>query len=276
MTLHRVVTGVSMLNGGVQVVHRVKMQVRTGTTSYSSRAGSMLPSGESTPGMGEVGRMDSITNIRHFEKVSLRDRVSRALRAAIVSGEMEPGQVYSAPALGERFGVSATPVREAMLDLVRENLVATVPNKGYRVTVVDEADLNDITGLRMLIEPPLVARVSPEIPADDFPALRDMAQAIVDHAAARDLVAYTEADNAFHLRLLGYAGNRRANSLVSDLRDHTRLYGLSSLLKRGELEIIAREHHTILDAIESRDPRQVEDLMRTHIQQTRGRWAHPE
>ncbi|WP_457256015.1 GntR family transcriptional regulator [Pedococcus sp. P5_B7] len=220
--------------------------------------------------------MDSITNIRHFEKVSLRDRVSRALRAAIVSGEMEPGQVYSAPALGERFGVSATPVREAMLDLVRENLVATVPNKGYRVTVVDEADLNDITGLRMLIEPPLVARVSPEIPADDFPALRDMAQAIVDHAAARDLVAYTEADNAFHLRLLGYAGNRRANSLVSDLRDHTRLYGLSSLLKRGELEIIAREHHTILDAIESRDPRQVEDLMRTHIQQTRGRWAHPE
>jgi DNA-binding GntR family transcriptional regulator len=219
---------------------------------------------------------DNLNNIRQFEKVNFRDRVSRALRAAIVSGELEPGRVYSAPALGARFGVSATPVREAMLDLVRENLVATVPNKGYRVTTMDESDLDDITGLRMLIEPPLVAEVTPDIPVADLPTLRAMAQAIVDGALAGDLVAYTEADNAFHLRLLEYAGNRRANALVADLRDHTRLYGLASLLQRGELEAIAREHHTILDAIETRRPQDVERLMRAHISQTRGRWAHPD
>ena len=90
----------------------------------------------------------NITNIQPFEKVSLRERVSRALRAAIVSGELEPGRIYSAPALGAMFGVSATPVREAMLDLVRENLVTTVPNKGYRVTTMDEADLDDISSGR--------------------------------------------------------------------------------------------------------------------------------
>lgn len=218
----------------------------------------------------------NITNIRQFDRVSLREQVSRALRAAIVSGELEPGQVYSAPALGAMFGVSATPVREAMLDLVRENLVTTVPNKGYRVTTMDEADLDDITELRMLIEPPLAAQVTPSIPEEDLPALREMAQAIVDGAAAGDLVAYTECDRAFHLRLLEYVGNRRVSALVSDLRAHTRLYGLASLLERGELEESAREHHTILDAIEARDPQQVERLMRDHIRQTRGRWAHPE
>ena len=215
------------------------------------------------------------TNIHEFEKVSLRERVSRALRAAIVSGELEPGQVYSAPGLGARFGVSATPVREAMLDLVREGLVVTVPNKGYRVTEVDEAELDDITELRMLIEPPLTAAVTPDIPAEDLPMLRDLAEAIVAGVAAEDLVAYTESDRAFHVRLLEYAGNRRATALVSDLRAHTRLYGLASLLASGELEESAREHHTILDAIEARDAAEVERLMRAHISQTRGRWARP-
>lgn len=217
----------------------------------------------------------NVTNIQLFEKVSLRERVTRALRAAIVSGELEPGQVYSAPGLGAKFGVSATPVREAMLDLVRENLVTTVPNKGYRVTTMDEADLDDITELRMLIEPPLAAQVTPEIPDEDLPALRGMVQAIIDGALAGDLVAYTEADRAFHLRLLDYAGNPRITALIDDLRAHTRLYGLASLLESGELEESAREHDVILDAIEGRDPREVERLMRAHISQTRGRWAHP-
>lgn len=213
---------------------------------------------------------------QQFEKVSLRDQVSRALRAAIVSGELEPGQVYSAPALGSRFGVSATPVREAMLDLVRENLVETVPNKGYRVTEMDERDLDQVTELRMLVEPPLTARVVPDIPAEDFPSLRALAQRIVDGAASGDLVAYTEADRQFHLTLLGYAGNQRVNALISELRGHTRLYGLATLSERGELEAVAQEHHTILDAIEARDATRVEALMREHISQTRGRWAHPE
>lgn len=209
------------------------------------------------------------------EKVSLRDQVSRALRAAIVSGELEPGEVYSAPALGARFGVSATPVREAMLDLVRENLVMTVPNKGYRVTMMDETDLDHITELRMLIEPPLAARVTPDIPAADVAVLRSMAQEIVDGAAAGDLVAYTESDRQFHLRLLDHAGNPRVSALIGELRGHTRLYGLASLLERGELEGVAREHHVIVDAIEARDAGRVEALMRDHISQTRGRWAHP-
>lgn len=220
--------------------------------------------------------MSNITNIREFGRVSLRDQVSHALRAAIISGELEPGEVYSAPALGAKFGVSATPVREAMLDLVREQLVTTVPNKGYRVTTMDEGDLDHITELRMLIEPPLAARVAGEIPEEDLPVLREMAEAIVEGALAGDLVAYTDADRAFHLALLEYARNPRVSALISDLRAHTRLYGLGAMLERGELEDSAREHHQILDAIEANDPAKAEELMRAHISQVRGAWAHPE
>ena len=98
---------------------------------------------------------------------SLRETVTQILRAAIISGEMAPGEVYSAPALGARFGVSATPVREAMVDLSREGLVQTVPNKGFRVTAVSEAELDDIAALRMLIEPPTVRQVTPRLRPED-------------------------------------------------------------------------------------------------------------
>jgi DNA-binding GntR family transcriptional regulator len=216
------------------------------------------------------------TGIVPLEKVSIRERVGRALRAAIVSGEMEPGVVYSAPSLGARFGVSATPVREAMIDLVREGLVEIAPNKGFRVTAVDESDLDQITELRLLIEPPVVRKVTPHIPQQDFNELRQLAQAIVDRAAEGDLVEYTEADRIFHLRLLSYANNDRMTNLVSDLRAHTRLYGLADLLERGEFTDVAREHLAIVNAIQRRDPEAVEHLMHAHISQTRGRWAKPQ
>ena len=210
-----------------------------------------------------------------IEKISMRERISHALRAAIISGELEPGTVYSAPSLGTRFGVSATPVREAMLDLVREDLVEIVPNKGFRVTEISESALDEITELRLLIEPAVVGKVTPSIPSADVDELRELAQKIVDAAAAGNLIEYTEADRIFHIRLLSYAKNGRMTTLVAELRAHARLYGLSALLARGELEQVAREHLAIVDTIERRDPEAVAELLREHISQTRGRWAGP-
>ena len=81
-------------------------------------------------------------------------RITEALRAAIVTGELEPGQVYSAPRLGAQFGVSATPVREAMLDLLKEGLVRTVRNKGFEVLAPSPVALHDILEVRQLLEVP--------------------------------------------------------------------------------------------------------------------------
>ena len=219
---------------------------------------------------------DSLTIAPLAKAASLRETVTQILRAAIISAEMAPGEVYSAPALGARFGVSATPVREAMVDLSREGLVETVPNKGFRVTAVSESDLDDIAALRMLIEPPTVREVTPRIPAEAIPALRELARAIVDQAAAGDLVTYTEADRRFHLAILEYSHNQRLVSLVSDLRSHTRLYGLAGMVDRGTLAASAAEHLELVDLIAARDAQGAGSLMRRHIGRVRAEWAkHP-
>lgn len=212
-------------------------------------------------------------SITPLEKANLRERVLRALRAAIISGELTPGEVYSAPSLAATFGVSATPVREAMLDLAKENLVVVVPNKGFRVTVVDEEQLDQITAIRRLLEPPVVAEVTDLIPAEDFAGLRQLAQEIVDGARAGDLAQYTEADREFHLRLLGYSGNQRLVDLVAELRGQTRLVGLVSLLDRGYLVSSARDHLDLLDLMERRDAAAVEIFMVRHINHIQDLWS---
>ena len=218
-----------------------------------------------------IGPLPSVRRLAQRE--NLRDSVANALRAAVISGELKPGEVYSAPTLGARFGVSATPVREAMLDLVREGLVISLRNKGFRVTEVSDADLDDVAAVRQLIEPPTIRDVVATIPAADYPRLRRLAEDIVVAAEAGDLIAYIEADRVFHVTLLAYSGNQKLVDVVSDLRSQTRLLGLTPLVESGRLVPSATEHHELLDLVEAGDGEGAEQLMRRHIGHVRGLWA---
>lgn len=90
---------------------------------------------------------------RTVQRHSVRGQILDALRAALVDGELAPGQVYSAPALGARFGVSATPVREAMQQLAIEGAVEVVPNRGFRVSERGPRELAELAEVRALIDP---------------------------------------------------------------------------------------------------------------------------
>lgn len=204
---------------------------------------------------------------------SYRERVADALRAALIAGELRAGEVYSAPTLAVRFGVSATPVREAMLDLAKEGLVDTVPNKGFRVTAVSEKQLDDYKHIRALIEIPTTAELATSADPAALEALRPVAQEIVTAAADGDLIAYVEADIRFHLGLLALCGNDHLVEVVGDLRKRSRLYGLQALVDAGRLEASAEEHLEILDALLARDEEAVRAVMTRHLGHVRGLWA---
>jgi DNA-binding GntR family transcriptional regulator len=206
-------------------------------------------------------------------KPSHRERVADALRAALIAGELRPGEVYSAPGLAARFGVSATPVREAMLDLVREGLVDTVPNKGFRVTAVSEKQLDEFGHIRSLIEIPTTVGLATTADPAALEALRPVAEEVVTSAAAGDLVAYVEADLRFHLGLLALAGNDHLVEVVRDLRRRSRLYGLTALVEAGRLQASAEEHLELLDALLARDEDAVREVMTRHLGHVRGLWA---
>ncbi|MER5741709.1 GntR family transcriptional regulator [Streptomyces sp. NPDC059913] len=203
----------------------------------------------------------------------LRDQVANALRAALISGELRPGVIYSAPALAADFGVSATPVREAMLDLAREGLVEAVRNKGFRVTELTEQDLDDFTELRVMIEVPTVGRIARMGKTAELEALRPLARAIVEAAAEHDILGYLEADRRFHLELLGLAGNRRLVEEVGNLRKRSRLFGLNRLDASGLLVQSAEEHAQLLDLLIAGDAAGAERCMLGHMSHVRNLWA---
>ncbi|MEV7437749.1 GntR family transcriptional regulator [Streptomyces griseoviridis] len=207
------------------------------------------------------------------KRSSYRERVADALRAALIAGELRAGEVYSAPTLASRFGVSATPVREAMLDLAKEGLVDAVPNKGFRVTEVSEKQLDEYTHVRALIEIPTTVELARTASPISLEALRPAAREIVTAAAAGDLIAYVEADTRFHLGLLALSGNAHLVEVVADLRGRSRLYGLTALVEAGRLTASAQEHLDLLDALVARDERAVREIMTRHIGHVRGMWA---
>jgi DNA-binding GntR family transcriptional regulator len=207
------------------------------------------------------------------ERQSLREQVAHALRAALITGEMRPGVVYSAPVLAAQFGVSATPVREAMLDLAKEGLVEAVRNKGFRVTELSDRDLDELTEIRELIEVPIVSRLADSARAEEFERLRPVAEEIVSAGERGDLLAYVDADLRFHLELLALSGNAHLVEVVRDLRTRARLYGLSQLSARGSLSGSAREHLALLDALKNGDRAAVAQIMGEHIGHVRGIWA---
>ncbi|HUR01931.1 MAG TPA: GntR family transcriptional regulator [Nonomuraea sp.] len=209
------------------------------------------------------------------ERQSLREQVAHALRAALITGEMRPGVVYSAPVLAAQFGVSATPVREAMLDLAKEGLVEAVRNKGFRVTELSDRDLDELTEIRQLIEVPTVTRLADASRADEFERLRPVAEEIVAAAERGDLLGYVDADLRFHVELLTLSGNAHLVEVVKDLRNRARLYGLSQLRERGTLSESAGEHVALLDALKTGDTTAARTIMSEHIHHVRGIWADP-
>lgn len=211
--------------------------------------------------------------LKQVARVSLREQALDAIRASIVLGEIEPGVVYSAPSLAAQLGVSATPVREAMLDLVNEGVVEAVRNKGFRVIELDDKDLDEIFQLRLLLEVPAVREVAGRLGAKAQARL-DADIATMELAATqRDLRRYLAADRSFHLTLLSEVGNRRLVRIVDRLREHTRLYGLQGLMDAEQLIQATAEHRQLLEAVVSGRAAEAGRLMADHVKHTRGVWA---
>lgn len=204
---------------------------------------------------------------------SLRDQVRRSLEAAMVAGELQPGELYSAPALGERFGVSATPVREAMLDLAKDGFVVAERNRGFRVVEMSESDLDEICQIRLLLEVPTTVQVAKIITAEVLDRLAVIADEIVDAAAAGDLIEYLDSDRRFHVLLISQLRNDRLTELVDRMRRQTRLFGLDALAVSGRLVVSAQEHHALIESMRARDSAATKSLINSHIKHIRGLWV---
>lgn len=212
----------------------------------------------------------------HFESVTrtkLRDVAATQLRAQITAGALEPGVLYSIGTVAAQLQVSSTPVREAVLELAQDELVEMIHNRGFRVRVLSEEELDELVELRVVLEVPAMGRLAVVQPPPDLSAFRPQADELVRLATEGDMVGFVALDREFHLGLTELLGNQSYVKVVDQLRNRTRLSGLSGL--RGDEGLIAsaREHVKLLDHIQAADRAATESLMTRHLQHARGLWA---
>ncbi len=198
----------------------------------------------------------------------LYEDVAERLREQIFSHELAPGSWLDEQGLAIAFGISRTPMREAIKVLASEGLVTTKMNKGAYVTEVDRRDLEQIFTVLSLLEGQAAKETAIKATEAQLTQLDNLHHRLEKAAADRDTDQFFEINVKFHDLIQEIAGNKWMNGVIEDLRKVLKLQRRDSLTRSGRLLSSLVEHREILQAILKRDPLAAELAMRKHL--TRG------
>jgi DNA-binding GntR family transcriptional regulator len=190
-------------------------------------------------------------------------RVRELLEEAILEGELKPGERLRAEALARRFGTSRTPVREALLQLEGQGLVEVEPNRGAVVRSFDRDDVRDLYEVRALIEPHAAARAATRIDSGQLERMRALCvKAERRSTKVADQIVYNE---EFHRIVVTAAGSPRLEAALRAVAGIPRAFRAAFWHDDGQREQSLFCHRQIVHALEHRQPRLAEAVMRMHI-----------
>ena len=198
---------------------------------------------------------------------ALYEEVAELLRQRIFRRELEPGSWIDELAIAKDYGISRTPLREALKVLATEGLVTMKVRRGAYVTEVSEQDLNEVYHLLSLLESDaagVVAAKASYAQMDELKALHQQLEATV-RPSKTDREKFFEINERFHMTLLRIANNRWRDQMVADLRKVMKLNRHHSLFKAGRIEDSLAEHRAIMAALTDRDASLSAQRMREHF-----------
>ena len=194
---------------------------------------------------------------------ALYEEVAELLRQRIFNRELAPGSWIDELKLAEEYGISRTPLREALKVLATEGLVTMKVRRGAYVTEVNEKDLTDVYHLLALLESDAAGVVASQATEAQLKELQNLHNELEKAVAQRD--RFFEINEVFHMRLLEIANNRWRDQMVADLRKVMKLNRHNSLLKSGRIEESLAEHRAIMQALAARDAEAAALRMREHF-----------
>ena len=194
---------------------------------------------------------------------ALYEEVAELLRQRIFNRELAPGSWIDELKLAEEYGISRTPLREALKVLATEGLVTMKVRRGAYVTEVSERDLADVYHLLALLESDAAGVVATKASDVQLKELATLHKELERSVGQRE--KFFELNEAFHMRLLAIADNRWRDQMVADLRKVMKLNRHNSLLKSGRIQESLAEHQAIMTALLARNPTGTVQAMQSHF-----------
>jgi DNA-binding GntR family transcriptional regulator len=197
----------------------------------------------------------------------LYEEVAERLRTSIFSHEFAPGSWIDEQAIAKEYGISRTPMREAIKILAAEGLITMKMRRGAYVTEVSKSDLSQIFTVLALLEGQACRETALKASEGQLEALDSIHMKLERAAADRDLDQFFAINQSFHDKLQEISNNPWMKRVIDDLRKVLKLQRRDSLSKRGRLESSLIEHRKILSALLARDADLSEKLMKEHLLQ---------
>jgi DNA-binding GntR family transcriptional regulator len=194
---------------------------------------------------------------------ALYEQVAERLRTRILAHALPPGSWIDEQSIAAEYGISRTPLREALKVLAAEGLVTMKLRRGAYVTEVSTRDLSEVFHLLALLESDAARVVATNATPPQLAELQGLHEQL--EAAVDDRDRFFAANERFHMRLLEIADNRWRVQLVGDLRKVMKLNRHHSLFKQGRLEASLKEHRQIMAALKARNGERVQALMQQHL-----------
>jgi DNA-binding GntR family transcriptional regulator len=200
-----------------------------------------------------------------LQRRALYEDVAERLRSQIFARELQPGSWIDELALAGAYGISRTPLREALKVLAAEGLVTMKPRRGAYVAEMSREDVAQVYHLLALLEADAAAQAAERASPEQLQTLIGLHEKLEKRSRQRD--AFFAANEAFHIALLDVAGNRWRTQIVHDLRKLMKLNRHHSLFKPGRVADSLAEHRELMHALQARQPSRAARLMREHFEQ---------
>jgi len=204
-------------------------------------------------------------NPGRIAQTALYQEVAERLRQRIFSHELPPGTWIDEQALAVDYGISRTPLREALKVLASEGLVTLKPRRGCYVTEISERDLDEIFPVMAMLEGRCAFEASKKAKTDDIARLEAIHNLLEKHAASGDRERFFEANQEFHRAVQELADNRWLQQVIQDLRKVLKLTRLHSLSAEGRLQESLEEHRLIMAGFKAKDAKRAEQAMHDHL-----------
>lgn len=214
------------------------------------------------------GRGDPFAAVRIDRKKPAAAQVYDHLRSLIVALAIPPGATLARAALAERFGVSQTPVREALLKLEEEGLVDTYPQSATKVSKIDLQSVREAQFLRISVELEVVRRLAIEPAGIDLPFLDAMVERQSALLARDDIDGFADEDREMHRTMLELAGVPGLWGVIRNRSGHLDRLRHLHLPTPGKAQSVIEEHRAVLKAIADADPTAAQDRLRLHLSGT--------
>ncbi len=202
------------------------------------------------------------------DKYSLRGKVYDRIREDILNGVYKEHEELKEATLGEKMGVSRTPVREALRQLELEGLVEIIPNKGARVTGITKKDIEDIYQIRYLLEGLSARWATEHVTEEQLEKMEEILYLTDFHAKKGNFSQVYELDSLFHELMYEASGSKILNHILSDFHMYVTRIRRTSLASGNRSKNSTEEHRAILDAIKDRDGDRAEECAHVHVKST--------